>query len=232
MALPIRVTYWDNNYKPCLELACTYDISPRGARITGLGGRQQAGDIVAVERGRNKAYCRVVWLGTQEVGRLLGLQCVESEKTMWETELRELEEFYDSIARDSSLFPLNPTAGVLKRNRRRHQRFSVEGAAQLLRKDDAKHVQAVLKDLSEMGCLVSPNQLLAPDCDLNLVLNVANCEVNLKGKVRHTSHDLGVGIEFSEIRKGDRAVIEHLLRKMAHQQQLEEYEEVPVIVAV
>src|SRR6476646_1856462 len=48
VALPIRVTYWDSENKPSLEMACTYDISSRGARITGLRCVKATGDIVAV----------------------------------------------------------------------------------------------------------------------------------------------------------------------------------------
>jgi len=36
VALPIRVTYWDSENKPAVEFACTYDISSRGARVSGI----------------------------------------------------------------------------------------------------------------------------------------------------------------------------------------------------
>jgi len=62
VALPIRVTYWDSEKKPCLEMSCTYDISERGARIGGVRSLKEAGEIIAVERGRGKAFCRVVWI--------------------------------------------------------------------------------------------------------------------------------------------------------------------------
>jgi len=60
VALPVRITYWDKNKKPGLEMACTYDISTHGARISSLRCIKETGEIVAVERGRNKAFCRVV----------------------------------------------------------------------------------------------------------------------------------------------------------------------------
>ena len=50
VALPVRVTYWDSAIKPCLEMACTYDISEKGARVTGLRNVKTAGEIIAVER--------------------------------------------------------------------------------------------------------------------------------------------------------------------------------------
>jgi hypothetical protein len=53
VALPIRVTYWDSESKPALEMACTYDISEQGARVTGLRCVNGVGEIVAIERGRS-----------------------------------------------------------------------------------------------------------------------------------------------------------------------------------
>ena len=49
-----------------------------------------------------------------------------------------------------------------------------------------------------------------------LVLNVANYDLVFKGQVRHAALDVGLGIEFREVRKGDRAVLQHLLQKIEH----------------
>ena len=86
-------------------MACTYDISPHGARISSLRCIKETGDIVAVERGRNKAFCRVVWIGEpgSELSGQIGLQCVESERAMFESELRDLESIYQPIPRDTTL---------------------------------------------------------------------------------------------------------------------------------
>ena len=104
VAFPIRVTYWDSENKPGLEMACTYDISEHGARVTGLRCVKGVGEIVAVERGRNKAFCRVVWVGepNSELQGQVGIQSVESDRTMWEAELRDMEEAYDPILMDGT----------------------------------------------------------------------------------------------------------------------------------
>jgi hypothetical protein len=59
--------------------------------------------------------------------------------------------------------------------------------------------------------------VLLPGTDLKLVLNVANYSLSLKGQVKHSALDLGVGIEFNEIRKGDRDMLKHLLKKLEEQ---------------
>src|SRR5580658_675867 len=60
LALPVRLTHMQNGERSVLELACTYDIHPRGARLLSFRN-VNVGDLITVERGRNKSVCRVVW---------------------------------------------------------------------------------------------------------------------------------------------------------------------------
>lgn len=224
VALPIRVTYWDNASKPCLEMACTYDISESGARVTGLRNVKATGEIIAVERGRNKAFCRVVWIGEphSELDGQIGIQCVESDRTMWEAELRDMEEVYDPIMRESSLRRPNLSVGTANNNRRRHERFDIEGLAELLKHGpNSTRGEAALRNLSELGCLITTKQAVLPGTELSLVLNVGSYDLGVKGQVRHANQRVGLGVEFQEIRKGDRQILRFLLRKLA-EQQLEE----------
>ena len=219
VALPIRVTYWDSANKPCLEMACTYDISERGARVSVLRCVKAAGEIIAVERGRSRAFCRVVWIGeaNSELRGQIGIQCVESDRVMWEAELRNMEEVYDPILQDASFQRSHPAEG--KDRRRRHERFDVEGLAELLKQDHSgAYSEAALKNLSELGCLITTNQMLNPGADLKLGLNVSNYDLSVKGQVRHADRHAGLGIEFSQIRKGDRQILQFLLRKLAEKQ--------------
>ena len=221
VALPIRVTYWDSEKKPCLEMACTYDISARGARVTGLRGVKQAGEIIAVQRGLSKVFCRVVWIGesNSELHGQVGIQSVEADRIMWERELRDMEEIYEQLQREGSLHLMNSGGGSLNGNRRRHQRFFVQGIAELFKLEANSHAEVGLKNLSELGCLLEDRHGLTPGTDLKLVLNVSNYDLSVKGRVRHSAVKMGVGIEFQEIRKGDRQVLHYLLRKLGELQQ-------------
>lgn len=215
VALPVRVTYFEPESKPRLEMACTYDISAHGARVTGLRCVKEAGEIVAVERGRSRAYCRVVWIGeaNSHLQGQVGIQCVEAQKTLWAAELRDMEEIYDPIS-EGRLFRIEPDGP--EGNRRRNQRFSTEGVAEVLQKNaTGSRFEGKLKDVSEVGCLVTTKSLVLPGTDLKLVLRVSNYDLCLKGRVRHAALDVGLGIEFQEIRKGDRAVLQHLLRRLS-----------------
>ena len=220
VALPVRVTYYDETAKPRLEMACTYDISAHGARVTGLRSLKEAGEIVVVERGRSKAFCRVVWIGEPDshLRGQVGIQCVEAQKSLWATELRDMEEVYEKISRENAQYRAKPVGGGGNGNRRRHQRFEAEGVADLLEKSaTASHLEGVLRDVSEVGCLVATQSLIRPGTDLKLLLKMGNYDLSLKGQVKHAAVGIGLGIEFREIRKGDRDVLQYLLRKLAEQ---------------
>jgi len=220
VALPIRVTYWDDEKRPLLEMACTYDISARGARVTGLRGVKQSGEIIAVQRGLNKVFCRIVWVGepNSELQGQVGIQTVESERMMWESELRDMDEVYEQLQRESNFNRAKSGSGSSNQNRRRHQRFAVQGIAELPRLEASSQMEVGLRNLSEVGCLLEATQTLTPGTDLKLVLNVSKYDLSVKGKVRHSALDKGVGIEFCEIRKGDRQVLQYLLRKLGELQ--------------
>lgn len=216
VALPIRVTYWDGESKPGLEMACTYDISEQGARVTGLRCVKGVGEIVAVERGRNKSFCRVVWIGeaNSELQGQIGIQSVESDRTLWETELRDMEEAYDPILIDGNLKRAGTFAS--HERRRRRERYALEGLAELMKQGpNGVHAKADLRNMSEIGCLVSSRHVVLPGTELKVALSVGDYELALKGQVRHGDQNAGLGIEFREIRKGERQILQFLMRKLA-----------------
>jgi len=66
LALPVRWSLVGQEGRGSAEMACTYDIHPRGARL--LSARKvNLGDLVMVERGRNKAIVR--WFGPATLHR-------------------------------------------------------------------------------------------------------------------------------------------------------------------
>lgn len=216
VALPIRVTYWDDAQKPCLEMACTYDISEQGARVTGLRNVKEAGEVVAIERGKSKAFCRVVWVGdpNSEVRGQIGLQSVESDKILWEAELRDMVEVYEPVSPDAS--SQRPRTFASHERRRRRERFTLEGTAELTEPGSKSFkAKVVLKNMSEIGCLVMTRHMLPAGTELKVTLSVDEHNLTLKGQVRHAEPHEGLGIEFREIKKGERQILQFLIRKLA-----------------
>ena len=220
VALPLRVTYYDAGNKPILTNACSYDIAERGARIGALRHGAKPGDIVAVERGRTKIFCRVVWVGEPGSPRAgqLGIECSDPAKAMWEKELKEFDVLYESLPRANGM-GRGFQPGTLERERRRFQRLAAEGWADLIEGEET-HTIADLQDLSEYGCRLISRHPLPPGLNLDLELNIAPYDLKLKGQVRNAM-ELALGIEFREARKGDLQMLQYLLRKLNEQRREE-----------
>ena len=72
-------------------------------------------------------------------------------------------------------------------------------------------VEGRLEQISECGCLISAGDLLTPGTALRLVLNMCDVSVALRGHVRYTAEERAMGVEFQEIRQGDRPLLEYVL---------------------
>ncbi|MGA8761773.1 MAG: PilZ domain-containing protein [Candidatus Sulfotelmatobacter sp.] len=215
LALPVRLTHMKNGERGVLEMACTYDIHPRGARL--LSARDvRVGDMVTIERGRNKSVCRVVWTADPN-SALRGqftVQSLDGGRVPWEEELRQAEEQYLPVTAEISGKPVSKVFRSAGQNRRRQQRFSVEGFAELADIDGKARVAGRLAQISESGCLITATDLPLPGTDLRLVLNAYDVSVALKGQVKYKADKLGMGVEFQEIRHGDRPLLNYVLSQL------------------
>lgn len=215
LALPVRLTHPRTDGKSALELACTYDIHPRGARL--LSSREvKVGDLVTVERGRNKSVCQVVWTADPE-SALRGqftVECVEGGRTPWEEELRQMEEQY--LPMITAGRNRTPSMNDFRKgeNRRRRPRFAAHGEVDLAQIGGNSRMEGRLEQISEYGCLISANDLLEPGTGLRLVLNTCDVSVALRGHVRSNSANRAMGVEFHEIRQGDRPLLDYVLSSL------------------
>jgi PilZ domain len=216
LALPVRLTHLRNSGRSAIELACTYDIHPRGARL--LTARNvKVGDLITVERGRQKSVCQVVWTADPD-SALRGqftVECVEGSRIPWEEELRQMEEQYLPVI---SAGPNRKTAmnaiGRGEQNRRRRPRYDVQGDADLAEIGGRSRLDGRLEQISEYGCLVSAGDLLTPGTGLRLALNICDVSVALRGHVRYTAQNRAMGVEFQEIRQGDRPLLDYVLTRL------------------
>ena len=79
----------------------------------------------------------------------------------------------------------------------------------------ADSVPAVLKNLSERGCLVQSQTLFPSGSIMRLAIRVSSYDLTLKGEVRHAHLERGIGIQFTEIRRGDRPLMQYLLKVLS-----------------
>lgn len=222
VALPIRLTHGGNGSRSALSVACTYDIHSRGARVASLR-TLRIGETISVERGKTKALCRVVWAGDadSDLRGQFGIECIEDEKILWEEELRETEEVYNKILKKYRPAFRKRGNGNQPENRRT-SRFDARGLAHLVQGPKSARVEGHLKQISEFGCRVNAKRLLSPGTDLKLILNIEQCDVTFKGQVRHAAQGPGMGIEFFEIRRGDRPLLQYLLSRLSESNDLPE----------
>jgi PilZ domain len=224
LALPVR---WSlvGEKRGAIETACTYDIHPRGARL--VSGRDlNLGDLVMIERGRSKALCQVVWTA-DPASPLRGqftVRCVDSVKSPWDEELRQIEEQYQPVILDQS----RGTRGFSRpeANRRRRPRFYVEGHAEVV--GGAQHVEGELQQISECGARIASTEILKPGTGFRLMLNVFDVSVAVKAQVKYLVDNLGMGVEFQEIRRGDRPLLSYVLSKL-RTRRVEEFAQVEVV---
>ena len=225
LALPVRWSLVGQEGRGAAEMACTYDIHPHGARL--LSARPvNTGDLVMVERGRNKALCQVVWAGdpASPLRGQFSVQCVDG-KVPWEDELRQIEEQYQPVILDGDL-GASRGFGRPETNRRRRPRFVVEGGAEVI--DGVQRVAGEVQQISEYGARISATEVLRPGTDFRLMLNMFDISVAVKARVKYLVDNLGMGVEFQQIRRGDRPLLGYVLSKL-RSRRVEEFVEVEVV---
>lgn len=230
LALPVRLIHAQSGNQSELELACTYDIHPRGARL--LSSREvRVGDFVTVERGRHKSVCQVIWTA-DPASTLRGqftVECVEGGRSPWEEELRQMEEQYLPVAsaKPNKKLAMNAFHRGTQ-NRRRAPRFVVEGGADVAVIGGLARMEGRLEEISEGGCMITASDPLAPGTALRLVLNMCDVSVALRGHVKYTAKNNAMGVEFQAIRQGDRPLLDYVLTRLK-QPRTEDFADLEVI---
>ena len=233
LALPVRWSLVEERgRRGPVEMGCTYDIHPRGARLTG-SREMNAGDLLLVERGRNKAMCQVVWTGDRDsdLRGQFAVQCVESGRTPWDDELRQLEEEYQPVIL-GKLNRQTPRSFATVRpgeEHRRRPRYEVHGRAEI---DGRQSLSAEVDQLSEFGARISTNEKLRPGTDFRLLLSVLDVNLAVKAQVKYMAGPDSMGVAFQEIRRGDRPLLSYVLNKLRNSKRaIKEFVEVEVVHA-
>lgn len=214
LVLPVRWSLAAQQGRGPAETACTYDIYPRGARLVSTRA-VTLGDLVLIERGRSKAVCQVVWTA-DPASTLRGqftVRCVDEGRTPWDEELRQIEEQYQPVILDSFHAKSGSSANnTPQANRRRRPRFYAEGQAQVI--DGAQRMEGEIQQISEYGARIAATDLPRPGTDFRLLLNMFDVRVALRAQVKYLVDNLGMGVEFQQIRRGDRPLLSYVLSKL------------------
>jgi hypothetical protein len=136
-----------------------------------------------------------------------------------------MEEQYQPIVLDGLMQGSGRAFNQAASNRRRRPRFYVEGEAEVI--DGVQRVAGEVQQISEYGARISSTETLRPGTDFRLMLNMFEISVAVKAKVKYLVDNLGMGVEFQEIRRGDRPLLSYVLSRL-RTRRVEEFAEVEV----
>jgi len=227
LALPLRWSLLGQASRASVETACTYDVDSKGARLVSARA-PRVGDLLTLERGRNKAICQVTWVAdpTSDLRGQFAVRCVDG-RAPWDEELRQAEEHYqplETVALNRRHF--GRMAHVDQTNRRRRPRFHVEGQAEVI--EGVQHASGMVDQISELGARISAGERLDPGTDFRLTLSLFDVTLALKAQVKNLVSNAGMGVEFQEIRRGDRPLLGYVLSRL-RRCRIEEFVEVEVV---
>jgi len=231
LALPVRWSLAGQEGRGSTEVACTYDIHANGARLLSLRPAS-LGDLLILERGRHRALCQVVWTAdpASSLRGQFSVRCVRS-KAPWDEELRQMEEQYEPVLPGGSRVPAPSRAFVeTEANRRRCPRFNVQGQAEVI--DGVQRVLGRIQQISEIGARISAAESWRPGADFRLMLNLLDVSLALKAQVKNQPRNLGMGVEFHEIRRGDRPLLSYVLNRLKSKKAEELIPESPFLTVV
>ena len=209
IALPVRIWLSDESGKAALHTACTLDVTPTGARLTGVRTQTEAGAILTVERGRSKARFRIVWVGepgTPHDGHL-GIDCLDAGKWNWDVQLPA------DTGDDGSFEPVR-----LREHERRKPppRYACKGTVELQRETaNAEPMLGHLRDINQLGCFVRVSPPPSLHTRLKLVVAIGGAAVRARGVVHRVEGAAGVFIQFTEIHREDKPSLAHQIGRLA-----------------
>ena len=88
----------------------------------------------------------------------------------------------------------------------------MEGQAEVI--DGVQHVAGEVQQISEYGARLAALEQIRPGTDFRLLLNVFDVSVAVTAQVKYLVDNLGMGVEFQQIRRGDRPLLDYVLSKL------------------
>jgi hypothetical protein len=209
--VPVRIWGTDRDEKPFSEHVCTVNISGTGVRLVGVRTRLSIGDTVGLQYRNRLARFRIVWVvvsGTSR-GDDLGLQCLQPEKHIWQTDLPgPAPDVYDA--------PESKSRGSESRGRDRRflTRYPISGDVLVADASGSDRLSGKLGDISLTGCYMETSNPWQAGCVLTLMLKIGSFEIRAAGVVRVVYAGVAMGIEFTHLNPADQRALNHVITKL------------------
>ena len=209
-ALPVRTWFSEEGGKSILHAACTIDVTPTGARLTGVRAQTETGAILTVERGRSKARFRIIWVGepgTPSEGHL-GIECLDAGRWNWDVQLPAVGSEEDH--------EFEPVRLGEDERRKPPPRYPCKGTVEVCRDaPGAEPTQGQLRDINQLGCFVRVSPPPSLNAHVRLVLVIHEVRVRARGVVHRVEGASGIFVQFTEIHHQDRPALKHVIARLA-----------------
>jgi PilZ domain len=214
----VRIFGLDSKGKPVNQHAKTIDISQHGVRLSGVSAWEYPGESVGITYEDEKCRYRVVWVGLPgtRIDGQIGLSCLETGKYIWESALSNAHILLASAALPVPSRSIGNHLGVPAERqyvdpRRKDQRFVVSGGAQVCEVGREIPQWTKLHDLSMGGCYVETTAPLPVYTLVDVVIQVNNIRIEVRGFVTVKHPLVGMGLKFSDLSPLNRDRLHHLL---------------------
>lgn len=107
------------------------------------------------------------------------------------------------------------SAGLAHPERRRSPRYKCEGSTEIRREGSDVRTWARCTDISVNGCYLETAATYPTDILLQLQIEVNQIRIHVRGHVRVTYPQVGIGIEFASMAEEDRTRLKEMLRTLA-----------------
>jgi hypothetical protein len=202
VALPVRIFGTDVDGRVFSENVVTVDISRSGAKLKGIQTRIKPGEIIGITHGTLKSRFHVTWVGqpgTPRAGQI-GVINVSPEKSIWDVPLPAPAP--DSFHRQTAS------------ERRKNPRMQCVNSVQLQPDGLNAPIWGKATDLSSGGCFVGMPVPLAIGTKLKISMWLNQAKLTLKGTVVNSRPGFGIGVQFTELKEQDAALLRQFLQSI------------------
>lgn len=219
-AVEVSLFGLDSAGKPFTQKAAASELTPAGARLTGVRAMLNVGEIVGVSCGTQKARFRVTWAGargTPQEGQIR-IESAEPGKRIWPATAMAAEGGLAPKPAEGSAVPQpRPTARPvtpIRGPKRRHVRFTCDGGAKV-RVAGQVATWANLKDLSIGGCYLETAATHPLGTQVSLQIGTEGVQLLAAGIVKTCHPGFGMGVEFTFLDPDSRTTLERWSARQA-----------------
>jgi hypothetical protein len=162
---------------------------------------------VAVRRKTSEATFRVVWIGTPKTSceGQIGVECIDPDKSIWDIDFADAHEDFEPISETS----------VAQTSRTKTSTFPCSGTARIWIAESADtSLEAKLTAIGLLGAEIEGEELPLNEV-VFLQFQVEEAKLTLTGVIGTQDHASMKAVKFSRIRRGDRAILQHLVSKLS-----------------